>query len=99
MAEIVTAQEVKDYIGIDYTDTQTDNNINRICKTTDAYLKGSLGDEYDVTDPKAKELALIVASDLYDNRGMNEKVSPTVRKLVSDFMFQLRLETDSKNGI
>lgn len=97
MADVITVQDLKDYLGIDYTDTATDKNIERIVSTTNAYLKSAIGDKYPVADPKAKELALIVGSDLYDNRGMNEKVSPTVRKLVRDFMFQLRLETE--NGV
>lgn len=89
---MIELQEVKDYLGIDVADVMVIRNIERAMKTADAYLKSAIG-EYDDTDPKAKELALIVISDLYDNRGLNNKVSGSIRKLVSDFELQLRLES------
>ena len=89
---VVTADEVRDYLGIDYTDDMTDRNIERAIKTADAYLRGSVGDNYPKTDPRAKELALIIISDLYDNRGMNGSVMNNTRKLVDDLALQLRLE-------
>lgn len=89
---MLTLQEVKDYLGIDYTDEAVDRNLERLIKTADAYLKSAVGTKYPADDPKAKELSLIVVSDLYDNRGMNEKVSPTIRKLVQDFILQLQIE-------
>lgn len=88
---MLTIQEVKDYLGIDYTDEAVDRNLERLIKTADAYLKSAIGN-YPADDPKAKELSLIVVSDLYDNRGLNEKVSPTIRKLVQDFILQLQIE-------
>ena len=89
---VVNADEVKAYLGIDYADDMVNANIERLIKTTDAYLKGSIGDNYPVEDPKAKELALIIISDLYDKRGVNETVSGNVRRLVDDLSLQLRLE-------
>ena len=85
-------EEVLAYIGIDYEDEMVTRNVERAIKTADAYLKGSIGDNYPTDDPRAKELALIFIADLYDNRGMIEKVSGNVRRLVDDFMLQLRLE-------
>lgn len=90
--QVVTVEDVKDYLGIDYTDEMVDRNIARLIKTADAYLKGSIGDKYPVEDPKSKELALIIISDLYDNRGMNSTVSGNTRRLVEDLSLQLRLE-------
>lgn len=99
---ILSVQEVKDYLGIDYTDASVERNIERLIKTADAYLKSAISKDYPKDDPKAKELALIVVSDLYDNRGLNEKVSPTIRKLVQDFILQLQIESikdASEDGI
>lgn len=90
--QVVSVDEVKNYLGIDYADTMTERNITRIIKTADAYLKGSIGENYPVSDPRAKELALIIASDLYDNRGIKDTVSGNTRKLVDDISLQLRLE-------
>lgn len=92
--EVVSVQEVLDYLGIDYADDMVNRNISRAIKTADAYLRGSIGQNYPIGDPRAKELALIVVADLYDNRGLtvSANVSNTVRKLVYDFSLQLRLE-------
>ena len=87
-----TVDEVLDYLGIDYVDDMITRNVDRAISTADAYLKGAIGTDYPTDDPRAKELALIFISDLYDNRGSVEKVSGNVRKLVDDFMLQLRLE-------
>jgi hypothetical protein len=89
---VVSVDEVKDYLGIDYADEMIERNINRAIKTADAYLKGSIGENYPIDDPRAKELALIIISDLYDNRGFNSTVSGNTRRLVDDLSLQLRLE-------
>lgn len=92
-----TESEVLMYLGIDYADDHIKANVNRAIATADAYLKGAIGTEYPIEDPRAKELALIFISDLYDNRGMIEKVSGNVRRLVDDMMFQLRIELSAKS--
>lgn len=90
---VVTVDEVCNYIGIDYRDTMTDSNINRIIKTADSILKGSIGDNYPIDDPRAKELALIIANDLYDNRqAETNTLTGNTRRLVDDMSLQLRLE-------
>lgn len=89
---VVQAQDVLDYLGIDYADKMVNANVNLAISTADAYLKGAVGADYPVEDPRAKELALIFIADLYDNRGMLEKTSTNVRRLVDDFLLQLRLE-------
>lgn len=87
-----TIDEVKDYLGIDYADEMVERNLTRSIATADAYLKGAIGESYPTEDPRAKELSLIFIADLYDNRGVIEKVSGNVRRLVDDFLLQLRLE-------
>lgn len=90
--QVVSVDEVLAYLGIDYSDEMVNANIERAIKTADAYLKGSIGETYPVDDPKAKELALIIISDLYDKRGVNDTVSGNTRRLVDDLSLQLRLE-------
>ena len=87
-----TIEEVLAYLGYDYADDMAKKNAERCIKTADAYLKGSIGKNYPTDDPRIKELALIFISDLYDNRGMVEKVAGNVRKLVDDMSLQLRIE-------
>ena len=87
-----TLEDVLDYLGYDYADDNIKRNINRAINTAEAYLKGSLGKNYPVDDPRVKELSLIVTADLYENRTINDKVSGNVRKLVNDLELQIRLE-------
>ena len=94
-----TLDEVKDYLGIDYADAMVERNLTRCISTADAYIRGSVGTDYPVDDPRVKELALIFISDLYDNRGMIEKVAGNVRRLVDDMSLQLRLELRKSEGV
>lgn len=88
----LTMDEIRDYQSIDYIDERTNRVLERTLKVADKYLKGSIGEDYPVDDERAKELALIVIDDLYNTRGLNNKVSGTVRRLVDDFSLQLKLE-------
>lgn len=92
VTQVVSVDEVLAELGIDYADDIITKNINRLIKTADSHLKGSIGKDYPVEDPRAKELALIIISDLYDNKGMKDTISGNVRRLVDDFSLQLRLE-------
>ena len=89
---VVSVDEVLAYLGIDYSDDMVNINIERAIKTADAYLKGSIGENYPVQDPRSKELALLLVADLYDNRGLTSTVSGNTRRLVEDLSLQLRLE-------
>ena len=91
-----TIEDVKDYLGIDYADSMVERNITRSIATADAYLKGAIGENYPTDDPRVKELALILISDLYDKRGVIEKVSGNIRRLVDDMILQLKLELRRK---
>ena len=92
---VVSVNEALAYLGIDYEDDMTTKNFEWTINTADAYLKGSIGRDYPVNDPRAKELALIIISDLYDNRGIQSTISGNTRKLVDDLSLQLRLELRS----
>ena len=89
---VVSVEDVLAELGIDYADDMVTKNINRAIKTADAYLKGSIGENYPITDPRSKELVLIIISDLYDNRGIASTISGNTRRLVDDLSLQLRLE-------
>lgn len=92
---VVTREEVYDYLVIDFVDPSTERIVDRLINTAERYLEGSLGLNYPVNDERVKELALLVISDLYDNRnltGGTDKLSNSVRKLVADFELQVRLD-------
>lgn len=94
---VITEPELLDYLGIDYGDDRmVQSNVRSAIVLADAYLKGAVGEDYPPDDPRAKELAKIVAADIYNNRGMTEKIAYTIRKLVRDFELQLRMELRRK---
>ena len=92
MADIVTQQEVADYLGVSITDARFQRRCTHLIKVADRTLKGSIGEDYPTDDNRAKELALIIISDLYDNHELTDKVSGNVRRLIQDFQLQLRVE-------
>lgn len=98
----ITDIELLDYLSIDYADDVVRSNIARCIRSADAFIKGSVGPDYPVEDPRAKELALIVAGDFYDNRAYQAttggSVSANTRKLVDDLSWQLRLELGRAQG-
>lgn len=86
----LTLPEVKNYLRVDYN--EDDTLISSLMAAADEYMKASVGESYDIISERAKALSLIIISDLYDNRGLNNRVSGNVRKLVEDMALQLRLE-------
>ena len=98
---IVTIQEAKDYIGLDFEDDQVLRNLNRAIAATDKMLAGSLGENYPSDDARVKEMALMIVDDLYNHRGMiSPKVSHNVRLLFNNFEQQIKFEMRrKKDGI
>ena len=88
---MVTLEQAKAYLRVDFD--EDDALIESCIAAADEYLKAAIHQNYDNTSVRANMLALIVINDLYDNRGMSEKVNGNVRRLVSDFAQQLRLES------
>ena len=88
----INIDELESYLGIDYSDNETDRRLKHLIRVADKYLESSLGKNYPEDDDRVIELAFIVISDLYDSHDLTEKVSGNIRKLVSDFSLQLRLE-------
>lgn len=92
----LSMQDILDYLAIDYADDRTTKVLNRTLKTAVQYLRGSIGEDYPVDDPRAKELTLILIDDLYSNHDINDKVSGNTRRLIDDFILQLKLELKRK---
>lgn len=94
----LSAQEVKDYLGIDYTDDATDRLISQMLLVSDAYMKGALGEGYPVSDERVKTVEKIIISDLYDHRDLSDKVSGATRRVVDSMLMQVRLEMRKTAG-
>lgn len=91
-----TLIEALENLGIDYADEIIERKVKRCINVADAYLKGSIGENYPKDDPRVTELANMIISELYDNRGVMEKVAGNVRRLFSDMSLQLKLELSRK---
>lgn len=98
----VTFQDVCDDMGYLVEEVEKDEvvkrNINRLIKFSDTYLKGAIGNNYPKEDERAKQIALLVISDLYDYRDLDSKnIANTTRKILNDLEWQLKMEM-KKNG-
>lgn len=93
----VTLEEVCDYLGFLVEEVEEDKvvkrNILRLIKFSNQYLKGAIGEKYPVEDERAKEIALLVISDLYEYRELDSKnISNTTKKILNDLELQLKTE-------
>ncbi len=95
----VTLKEVCDYMGFLNSEVEAEENqivkrnIERLIKFSDLYLQGAVGRNYPADDERAKQIALLVISDLYDYRDLDSKnISNTTRKLLNDLEWQLKTE-------
>ena len=100
----VTIKEVCDYKGLIYEEVEAEEskevkrNITRLINFSNSYLQGAIGKNYPVKDERAKQIALLVISDLYDYRDLDSKnIANTTRKILNDLEWQLKTEM-RKNG-
>lgn len=95
MSELnIDYQAVRDYLGIEEeNDAVINRNIERQCAAADRYLQSAIHKNYDRDDPRAKELAVMVVAELYDNRGIiSSRADAAFRRIAREFMQQMRLE-------
>ena len=67
---VITADDVKAYLGIDYADDMVEKNIAKAIAYADGELRESVGDDYPVDHSLTPELALIYASTSYEKRDL-----------------------------
>lgn len=86
----VTLSEVKNYLRVTYDDD--DALLETLITAADEFLKAAIHDDYDSELSRSKLLIMLVVSDLYDNRELNEGVSAKVRGIVDSFALQMKLQ-------
>ena len=87
----VTLDEVKSYLRIAYNDDDT--LLEKIIMpAAGEYLKAAIHENYDSGLSRAKLLYMLVVSDLYDKRDLNEGPSTKVRNIVDSFALQMRMQ-------
>ena len=88
---MVSIDDVKKELGIDFSDKNTDARLERYIKVAEAWLKGAVG-TYNNSDERAKQLALLIIEDLFDRNSNTVKENATINKLKNDFIMQLKWE-------
>lgn len=96
----VSIEEVCDFKGFLVEEVKEDpvvkRNIIRLIKFSNLYLQGAIGKNYPIEDERAKQIALLVISDLYDYRELDSKnISNTTKKILNDLEMQLKAELRS----
>lgn len=91
---MLNLREALDYLGIDAEDDMIINNINRQIEVADRHLKAAVGDDYPADDPRMKEVALMIVSELYDHRALSAKEENRINSLARLYMRQIRLEME-----
>ncbi|MBQ9659198.1 MAG: phage gp6-like head-tail connector protein [Clostridia bacterium] len=99
----VSIEEVCDFKGFLVEEVEQDavvkRNIIRLIKFSNLYLQGAIGKNYPTDDERAKQIALLVISDLYDYRELDSKnISNTTRKILNDLEWQLKVELRNKSS-
>lgn len=87
---MLNLREALDYLGIDAEDDMIINNINRQIEVADRHLKAAVGDDYPADDPRMKEVALMIVSELYDHRVLSAKEENRINSLARLYMRQIR---------
>ena len=88
---MVSIDDVKKELGIDFSDKNTDARLERYIKVAEAWLKGAVGTNND-GDDRAKQLALLIIEDLFDRNSNTVKENATINKLKNDFIMQVKWE-------
>lgn len=86
---ILTLDETKEFLKVDYTDE--DIFIQDLITASELYLKNATGKTYDNTNPLAKLFCKVLISDWYDNRDFMQvsKVTAKVRYTIQSILMQL----------
>ena len=91
---MLNLREALDYLGIDTEDDMIINNIRRQIEVADRHLKAAVGEDYPADDPRMKEVALMIVSELYDKRTLSAKEENRINSLARLYMRQIRLEME-----
>jgi len=97
----VTKQDVMEYVGLEaeYADAVQERRIERALSAAEAWLKGAVGSDVNMEDPRAEELVLMAAGELFETRTLTDdrlskyagaKVLASVNRMAGDTIMQLK---------
>ena len=84
---IVTLEEVKDWLRVDFIDDDT--LITTLINAAEEYLKNATGITFDATNYLAKIFCMTLIADWYENRELIGKASDQVRPILQSILSQL----------
>ena len=99
MSTGITAEAVRQWLGIDFNDTDVEANIAALIQTANAYMAGALGEDYPQDDARVIQVQKALIADLYDHRELSDKVSGATRRLVDSMLLQVRLEMRDQDEV
>lgn len=85
---ILTIGEAKEFLRID--GTEEDALLQTLISAAEKSLYNATGNTFDSANELAKLYCLVLVSDWYENRELNEKVSEKVRFTVQSILTQLK---------
>ncbi len=105
----VTVDDVALYVGIEaeYADESQMKRVSSALKAAESWLKGAVGKDVDLEDPRADELVLMAAGELFDNRALTDdrlskfsgsKALASLNRFAGDVIMQLQLEGGSEDA-
>jgi len=95
----ITAEAVRQWLGIDFNDADVEANIDALIQTANAYMVGALGENYPKADARVIQVQKALIADLYDHRELSDKVSGATRRLVDSMLLQVRLEMRDQDEV
>lgn len=99
--QTVTVDALAAYLGVDAADDpMTLANLNMAAQAASMRLRGALGPDADLMDPRAVYLCLMWAADAYDERGtsVSAKQEGAMSRAERDIVCQLQLEARARRG-
>jgi uncharacterized phage protein (predicted DNA packaging) len=84
---IVSLEEVKNWLRIDFSDDDT--LLSSLISASETYLKNATGIEYKSDNHLAKLLCMVLISDWYENRELVGRASDQVRPVINSILMQL----------
>ncbi|KOY67280.1 DNA-packaging protein [Clostridium sporogenes] len=93
---IITLQEVKEYLRVDYDDE--DNFLQLCIINAEGYLKDSI-DNFEIKikserfKNKARLIMMAIIQDMFDNRDLTTKENEKYKLIVNYFLLQMKYST------
>lgn len=104
---MITAESICEYVGIEaeYMDEVQSKRVDSVLRASKLWLRGAVGASVDYDDPRAEELMLMVAGEMFEDRTLTDerlskysgtKALASLNRLAGDIILQLQY--DAGNG-